>query len=219
MKTLLFIGSLFLMLSFGLMKVNGQTKMTEGRIVYSYSMIGKPPPYAVDTSLCKEKVFRFNANKQRLDCISYNNDTTTEIYNDTTGEIIELANNNGQKTATLYLYQPLALLKTQGRKTKFTNFADTVIIQGYKCYSAYRQVEGDGAIYFVDYTKEIIAPVIYYDCDLFSSLDGFPMGYSFEAMHMRIWITIKSISKEKIDEGIFDIPKDYQIIFRKNMGK
>jgi hypothetical protein len=196
----------------GVMNGHCQTKMTEGRIVYKLTSFSFQDTINPDTSIVKEMIFRFNAHKQRIDYISFKNDTTVTIYDNATGEAINLDNYNGQKEARVEKFPPLDILMKPDRKTIYTIFADTAIIDGYKCYSAYRQVKGDGAIYFVDYTMDINAPLPYSEYYFLNCIDGFPMNYSFVIFGKRIQTRIKSISFEKIDERIFEIPKDYKII-------
>ena len=94
---------------------------------------------------------------------------------------------------------------------------ESKIICGYKCFKAEYIVNGfEGDIYYmyVYYTKDIFDSIPFYGQIFFAGLDGFPMEYNDKISSGYVIYSAIEISKGKIDEGIFLIPKDYRIINR-----
>ncbi|MFY9308784.1 MAG: DUF4412 domain-containing protein [Bacteroidia bacterium] len=83
---------------------------------------------------------------------------------------------------------------------------ETKEIAGYKCKKAEVTIDGSEMKMVVYYTNEIqnndLQPV-------YKGLKGFPLEYSTNMGGMQIKFIAKSISKEKVPDSVFEIPKGY----------
>ncbi|MGQ0829378.1 MAG: DUF4412 domain-containing protein [Bacteroidota bacterium] len=96
---------------------------------------------------------------------------------------------------------------------------ETKTVAGYKCKKAeitVKSKEGKEDKINIFYTDEII------DSDIrpaYKGLKGFPMEYVINQNGMKITLTAKNVTKEKVPENKFDIPKDYKETTLEEMQK
>ena len=82
---------------------------------------------------------------------------------------------------------------------------ETKEIQGYKCKKAEVTSPDSPEIKIVYFTEEIILDEVK---PVYNGLKGFPLEYAIDVGGIEMKIIAKSVSKEKVDETIFDITKD-----------
>ena len=190
---------------------NCQTKMTEGRIVYSINNKDSLINSMLDSSKSYQWIYRFKGNKQRTDYIKPGNDSSAFIYDDKTYDAIWLQNKNGIKSAKIYIYKQGGSMVRTSSKELFRYFNDTKIICGYKCYKSKYVYGQDKSIFYVYYSKDINISLPYDLKIRFRSIKGFPVEFNTKNQGNEEITTMTTISFEKIDDSIFDIPKDYKI--------
>ena len=190
---------------------NCQTKMTEGRIVYEIANADTLNNIKADSSKSSEWIFRFKGNKQRTDYIKSENDSSAFIYNNKTYDAASLENKNGIKTAKVFTYKKGGSMIRPVSNETFQYFDDTKNICGYKCYKTKYVYGQDKSIFYVYYSKDI-ATSMPYDLKIrFRELKGFPMEFNTKTNGKEEITKVVNISSEKINDSIFDIPKDYKI--------
>ena len=205
----IFLTSLALLLV--MMNAHCQTKMTEGRIVYQITNKDSLIYTTVDSSKINQWIYRFKGNKQRTDYIKPGNDSSAFIYDNKTFDAICLQNKNGIKTAKVYLFKKGGSMVRIKSNETFKYFSDTKIICGYKCYKSKYVYGLDKSILYVYYTKDINIPMPYDLKTRFKELKGFPIEFNSITQGREEITSMVNISFEKIDDSIFEIPKDYKI--------
>lgn len=90
-------------------------------------------------------------------------------------------------------------------------------IAGYKCEKVMVTMEGVGEMELF-YTNELPAGA----SKQFDGLKGFPLEYTMDSGQFKVKMTAKSVTKEKLDKSLFEIPSDFEKMtfaeFEKAMG-
>ncbi len=186
--------------------------MAEGKIVYSITDLYALKMKVNDSTAPTDNIFRFKHSKQRMDVLKYGKLRVTLLYNDSTSEITTMIEPDVRKTAVVESYHSTERESLKLPKKTFKYLDESKIICGYKCFKAEYKVENDTNRYYVYYTKDFLDTLPFFVKDYFDDLVGYPMEYNMEISMGSLIYTATKIEKEKIDDSLFEIPKEYKII-------
>lgn len=211
---LLFVSTVLILLSF---KPGAST--FEGTIVYSMEVDGKDlPPEA--TAMFKQSEIKIQNKGNQSRTESKNAMTTTIMLVDNTSEKgITLIEMMGSKFMMKIDKEEIKKGKTKP-DVKVKNLSETKTIAGYKCKKAEVTITMDDKKTMtttVFYTDELPYPKGYQS--QFNGLTGFPLEYTINepSSGMKIKMTAKSVTKEKLDDKIFDVPAGYKEVTKENL--
>lgn len=206
MKKVMLAISLFLMCT---INVNAQTKSNfEGVVTYSISFEGAGlPPEAMAMFKGSETVTYIKPDKLRVD-MTMPMQSSSFITDNKNKNYVSLMDIMGKKY----------LIKMNGPDLKNDSAPETIIkytgetktIAGYKCKKAEitgKEIKGNAVEVF--YTEEILTNEIK---PVYEGLKGFPMEYSINQGGMKMKLTAKTVSKEKVPDSKFEIPKEGYIV-------
>ncbi|PCJ85477.1 MAG: hypothetical protein COA57_07635 [Flavobacteriales bacterium] len=118
----------------------------------------------------------------------------------------------GQKYAVIMSVDDLAEKEKPG-KQKIEYINESKKVAGYNCKKAEISYDDDDGILTVWYTEDIPAA----SSNKFEGLNGFPLEYEVSKQEMKITITAKEISKEKVPSSYFQVPDGYKTITQEEM--
>lgn len=202
-KTMMGI-SLFLMC---VININAQSKSNfEGIVTYSISFEGAGlPSEALAMFKGSETVTYIKSDKCRVD-MNMPMQSSSFIMDNKNKNIVSLMDIMGKKYLIRMSEPEIKKEEDSAPETTIKYTGETKMIAGYKCKKAeITTKEGKGNVIDVFYTEEIpsndIKPV-------YKGLKGFPLEYSINQGGMDMKLTAKSVSKEKIPDSKFEIPKE-----------
>ncbi|MES2287506.1 MAG: DUF4412 domain-containing protein [Bacteroidota bacterium] len=202
-KTMLAM-SLFLMC---VINVNAQNKSNfEGSVTYSISFEGAGfPPEALAMFKGTETVTYIKSDKCRVD-MNMPMQSSSFIMDNKNKNIVSLMDIMGKKYLIRMSEPDIKKEEDSAPEITIKYTEETKMIAGYKCKKAeITAKKGKGNVIEVYYTDEIptndVKPV-------YKGLKGFPMEYSINQGGMDMKLTAKNVSKEKIPDSKFEIPKE-----------
>lgn len=188
-------------------KVSAQNKTNfEGTVTYSISFEGSGlPPEALAMFKNSETVTYIKSDKFRVD-MNMPMQSSTFIMDNKTKNIVSLMDIMGKKYLIKMNESDIKKEQDTAPEILIKYTEETKIIAGYKCKKAeISSKESKGAAIDVFYSEEIptndIKPV-------YKGLKGFPLEYSINQGGMEMKLTAKNISKEKVSDSKFEIPKE-----------
>lgn len=211
MPTPIKIFATIIVVAFGVVNTTTQKEMKEGRIVYQITNIDSAGKKSIDQSKVEEITLRFHNNKQRIDIHNTGDDPHSWLYDMNTFEQCLLMSYKGTFYADTNRQDYVSGRFHNTHSSDFVYLKEKKTICGYKCFKAEYKVLDDSLIHYVYYTKDISAPLVYYDYLNFKDLKGYPMEYNGYEENQQFISTIKYIGIEKIDDTIFKIPEGYKI--------
>ena len=190
---------------------NCQTKMTEGRIVYTITIVDSNAEESSEKIHIFPLNYYFKNNKQRLEVAFGPKDSITTLYDQKTNIETELEIEDSKKTAwnSTYNDQDTAIEKQIKSSLKYSD--KTKVICGYKCKKIEYLVPGDSTTFYVYYTKELTVHLSYNFFGYFAYLDGFPMEFNMQIYHNYAIFKCSEVSFKTMDDNLFKIPKGYKI--------
>lgn len=194
-----------------LIKVSAQNKTNfEGTVTYSISFEGSGlPPEALAMFKGSETVTYIKSDKFRVD-MNMPMQSSTFIMDNKSKNIVSLMDIMGKKYLIKMNESDIKKEQETAPEILIKYTEETKMIAGYKCKKAeITSKESNGAAIDVFYSEEIptndIKPV-------YKGLKGFPLEYSINQGGMEMKLTAKNISKEKVSDSKFEIPKEGYIV-------
>lgn len=194
-----------------LIKVSAQNKTNfEGTVTYSISFEDSGlPPEALAMFKGSETVTYIKSDKFRVD-MNMPMQSSTFIMDNKSKNIVSLMDIMGKKYLIKMNESDIKKEQDTAPEILIKYTEETKMIAGYKCKKAeITSKEGKGAAIDVFYSEEIptndIKPV-------YKGLKGFPLEYSINQGGMEMKLTAKKISKEKVSDSKFEIPKEGYIV-------
>lgn len=205
--------SLFLLVAAAIVAFSFTTSTPEfeGKISYEITVdAGNMPPEAVAMFEGSELNVYIKGTKSRSD-VSMGFQNTSTISDTKTNTSVTLMDIMGNKYKIKS--DPTKDEKSPDVSVKYMD--DTKEIAGYKCKKAvitYKDKSGNEQVTSIYYTEEISN---YTGNDsrnsMFKNIKGMPLEYEMRAERgMKMKMTAKTISKEKVSDSKFDIPSDYK---------
>ncbi|MDO9187941.1 MAG: DUF4412 domain-containing protein [Bacteroidia bacterium] len=192
-------------------KVNAQNNSNfEGTVTYSISFEGSGlPPEALAMFKGSETVTYIKSDKFRVD-MNMPMQSSTFIMDNKNKNIVSLMDIMGKKYLIKMNESDIKKEQDTAPEILIKYTEETKMIAGYKCKKAeITSKESNGAAIDVFYSEEIptndIKPV-------YKGLKGFPLEYSINQGGMEMKLTAKNISKEKVSDSKFEIPKEGYIV-------
>lgn len=194
-----------------LIKVSAQNKTNfEGTVTYSISFEGSGlPPEALAMFKGSETVTYIKSDKFRVD-MNMPMQSSSFIMDNKSKNIVSLMDIMGKKYLIKMNESDIKKEQETAPEILIKYTEETKMIAGYKCKKAeITSKESNGAAIDVFYSEEIptndIKPV-------YKGLKGFPLEYSINQGGMEMKLTAKNISKEKVSDSKFEIPKEGYIV-------
>jgi len=188
-------------------KVSAQNKSNfEGIVTYNISFESSGlPPEALAMFKGSETVTYIKSDKFRVD-MKMPMQSSTFIMDNKNKNIVSLMDIMGKKYLIKMNESDIKKEQDTAPETIIKYTEETKMIAGYKCKKAeITAKESKGAAIDVFYSDEIptndIKPV-------YKGLKGFPLEYSINQGGMEMKLTAKNISKEKVSDSKFEIPKE-----------
>jgi len=193
-------------------------KISEGKITFDISFPDMEPNDQMQSMMPTESVVYFKDNMIRMEMKMMGMNTVI-ISNHKDNSAITLMDMMGNKYAIRMTAEEIQKEKAKMTQTKYeTKLTDeTKMIAGYKCKKAIATGK-DGNEIIIYYTNEIQAKNQAF-ADQYKGVDGFPMEYLITQNGMNMKFTAKSVSRDKVDSGLFAIPPDYKITSKEEMAK
>ena len=187
--------------------VNAQKQsIFEGIVTYSVSFDQSAlPPEALAMFKGAETITSIKADKCRVD-MNMPMQSSSFIMDNKNKNIVSLMDIMGKKYL-IRMNEP-AIKKEQDSapETVIKYKEETKMIAGYNCKKAeVTLIEGESEIVEVFFTEEIPSNDIN---PIYKGLKGFPLEYSINQGGMQMKFTAKNVSKEKVADSKFDIPKE-----------
>lgn len=190
-----------------LIKVSAQNKTNfEGTVTYSISFEGSGlPPEALAMFKGSETVTYIKSDKFRVD-MNMPMQSSSFIMDNKSKNIVSLMDIMGKKYLIKMNESDIKKEQETAPEIIIKYTEEIKMIAGYKCKKAeISSKESNGAAIDVFYSEEIptndIKPV-------YKGLKGFPLEYSVNQGGMEMKLTAKNISKEKVSDSKFEIPKE-----------
>ncbi|MBP9187783.1 MAG: DUF4412 domain-containing protein [Bacteroidia bacterium] len=193
-----------------------QQKLQEGVATFDITFFELSPEMkAAEAMLPKKIVVSFKNQNSRTEMQSGMGSTVT-INNDKKKEFYILMDMMGQKTA---IKQTESELKKQHEKSEFkdvkvTMLKETKTIAGYLCKKADITYTHEGKSEKIEcYFTDQLPPTAHSSSTApgFDLITGFMMEYSMNMGGIKAKVSATKITNQKIDDSLFEIPKDYTI--------
>jgi predicted RNA-binding protein len=186
----------------------GAAQITEGKITYSLDFPDLDIPAAQKSFLPSESVTYFKEGKSRSETNAGMGVKSVTIS--TSKEVVMLIDMMGDKKA---IRQDISKID----KSNNVNITEEEKrIAGYVCRKAILSSGGDDKVE-VWFTKDIVGGGTWGGS--FDKIKGAPMEYVIENSGMKMKMTALSVSAEKVDAKIFEIPKGYKEITEEELRK
>ena len=196
-------------IAFAITGAMAQTKISEGKIVFTITMADNDMDPQMASMMPKEMTMSFKGDKSKSDMAMGMGNMST-IYDSKTKLLIQLMDMMGQKNAIKMTEADVEKQAGKQKKTSIKYLDDTKVICGYTCHKAEVSVEGEKDKQIVYYTKDIVSKNANAIRGGLKDLEGFPLEYEMNMKGMSVKMTAKSISIDKIDDIIFKIPEGYK---------
>jgi GLPGLI family protein len=190
-----------------------QSKITEGRIIFKICPKDSIKDDNYDTLKCEEVVNWFKGKKARRDGYKIHNQEVIYIHDGDSNTEIQMETRNGIRIAGVSKNDKGYYGTFTISKYSYKYLNETKTICGYKCYKAEVTNNKDTLKTYVYYTKDINVSRPYYYKDLFKGLKGFPMEWNFYFDGGYATTIVKVIFNEKVDDNVFEVPKDYKVFY------
>lgn len=207
---------LFVLMAATIISVNAQ-KLEEGKLTYEISYPDSEIPDEQMAMMPTEMTMQFKEMKSRMDMKMGMGMSTIVITDGKTKSATTLMDIMGNKIAMKMTAEDMKKQKekagTADADVKVTD--ETKDIQGYKCKKAVVTTkDGTYDIYFTDdiMNKGEIE-------DTYKGITGMLMEYQMKQGPMTMKMTAKSVSKDKVDEKVFEIPAGYTEKTQEEMKK
>lgn len=188
-------------------QLNAQKKSDfEGVVKYSLSFEDSGlPPEALAMFKNAEVVVYITLDYQRTDMDMVLQSTTT-IVNMKKNTMFTLMDIGNKKYLIKMNEADIKKEKDASSETVIKYLDETKDIQGYKAQKAEVTIpEVPGMTMIVYFTEEIPVNTI---SPVYKGLKGFPLEYTMNMGGLQIKFNAKTITKEKVPDGIFDTPKE-----------
>ena len=206
------IGMLALLCATGI-AANAQKKITEGTITYGLEYNLPADKQAMSAMLPQEyKVnFKGDLSKFKMDMGMF---STLVIYNNFSKETLSLTEvpiQSKKIAVRMNKEQTEKMSEMQGGNKDYevTPTAEKKLIAGYNCIKYICKDKDSGAQIFVWATNDVETPINTLTTS-FKNIKGMPIQFSTDARGMKVNITVKTITEEKVGDINMDIPKEFE---------
>jgi GLPGLI family protein len=207
---------LFIALALNAASVKAQTKISEGKAVFSIDFPTEGMEEQYKAMVPTETTVYFKGDKSRSETkMAVMN--MVNIYNFKDNSMVTLTDGMGKKQAVKTdLSKPSD--KYKPGDFKIENTAETKTIAGYNCTKAI-VTDKDGNKFDLWFTKDIEAQNS--GNMQFKGVGGFPMKYEITIPNMEgtMKMECKSITAQKVPDDMFSIPEGYDIKTQEEMQK
>jgi GLPGLI family protein len=209
---------LFVLMAASIIYVNAQ-KIDEGKIVFEISYPDADMPDEQMAMMPTEMTTYFKGNQAKTDMKMGMGMSQVMIFDNKNKVMTMLMDMMGNKSAIKFTEEDIKKQKEKdgkGGDLDIKKTDETKEIAGYKCKKAV--VTNKDGSYDIYYTDEIT----YKNGDWindYKGIEGFPLQYKTTQNRLTMQLTAKSVSKEKVDAGIFAIPADYKLMTLEEMQK
>jgi len=184
----------------------------EGTITYSMTVedLGGVPPEAANMLKDMQMIYHIKAEHFRMDSKTMMSNTSviSDSKNQTAFTLMDMM---GKKY--LIKIKPEEIKKDADAVTPKIKLLDgTKEIAGYICKKAeitMNMPQSQGEVTTVVYYTDQIPNVNTYGAK-FKGLDGFPLEYTVDTYGMKMKITATAVSKEKVEDAVFNVPDGYK---------
>ncbi len=191
--------------------------ISEGTIEYDAKVVDESNPMA---SLTPNKMFvKFKNNKSSVEMNAgmglFSTSFVSNPENQTLIQLVKLLNKK------YYLIQNIAEINKENEAYSFeiTKVNETKVISGYPCKKASVHCKtGEIPDFDVFYTKDLDIKNPNF-ANPFQEIDGVLMEYQMKKFGLEMKFTAKMVTKESIDDAIFEVPADYKKISPKEMNE
>ena len=214
MKSLIVIVALIMAIT----GAKAQSKISEGKIVYTITMADNDIDPQVAAMMPREMTLTFKGNKSKAD-MDMGMIVMKAIYDDKSKIFTMLMDMMGQKMS--FKMNADSMEKMEGKRPKMTikYLDETKVICGYTCHKAEITVEGEKEKQIIYYTKDIVAKNANAIKGGLKELDGFPMEYQVYEKGLKMKFIVKSVSADQVNDLVFNIPPDYKELSKVDLQK
>lgn len=204
-----------------------QGKVAEGKVIFGISY----PELTGEMEMAKEML------PQELTVYFKNERSRTEMPSSVMGKLITISNTQsgdllmmmelmGKKMAVKQTGAELKKLELEAERdsalpvVSVIKLDGTKVIAGYTCKKAIIEVKENGEVFRSEcfYTNKL--PKMKDQNDhFFKELDGFIMEYSQKQSGVKMTVTAKAVSKEKVADSMFGITPDYKLVTQAELEK
>lgn len=201
-----------LLISFVVINAHSQTTITEGKIVYTIAMFDSATKKDIDPSKNQTMTVYFKGDMERVEGVVIDKGVNEVIIiGNKTYSFITLIDSMGKKVAVVSAVEDVNSEHGIQRKKNFVDLNVTKIILGHTCKGVmFDNQYWLGTIflfYTSDYYIHLLNPIYY----TYDKVNGFVMSIEQYMFGLAIRCTVTSISDQKVDDSMFEIPSDYQI--------
>ena len=223
MKYLRFFILLSVFIYSGCFKAFAQGVITEGKVVYEISFPDMELDQKYQAMMPSESIVYFKDKKSRTEMTVSAGIHTASILDSKSGEIITLTDMMGTKNAMILTEKDQLKSKEKTKdkvKDQFpviTYQNETKVIAGYTCKKVLIQTDAESKpieIYYTDKLKSVMQIN-----SGWKNFEGFPLEYTLDMEGMKMMMSAKSVTEEKVDDVQFEIPADYKILTVAEMEK
>jgi hypothetical protein len=213
---------LFFSLLFVFAKSQAQNVINEGKILFDISYEDVPLQYKSKVEqLAKDAVIYFKGNKSRTEMgIGIFGKNTTIVDKDS-NTVFVLLTVFGNRFALKKTTQELAQLKNTNQMVlKPILLPDERMIAGFKCKHLVLQtvLKSDTLETHCWYTPEI-SPINFNNDPAFEQIEGMVLEFFIQADEMKIHLTAKEVAKVPIENSLFKVPLNYQMVDETELNK
>ncbi len=207
--------------------VNAQPRITEGKLFYDISYKGLSNELKNKEHLLPHDAsLYFKNEKCRIEMGAGQFGKNTTIVDKKKGETIALLNIYGKKFAIRKsdseMVEVRNSLKTDTAisDVKIEIIEEYKTIAGYKCQKAIIKKTSRGLSKQSDcwFTKEI-PPYNTQNDEAFKLIDGFLMQFNIQEEQLSMTMTVKMVHPIPMDDKLFEIPNDYQLVTEKELTR
>lgn len=186
----------------------------EGKLTMKMEALELPEEYASMKSMFESNIVIYTKGKKsRVETTTAMAGTSIALNDGDKGESYTCVDMMGQKLATKVTYDDSNMTE-ESLKGKFTPSNETKTIAGYKCIKGIYSMDAGGIKQDTEvwFTKDIANT----RADM-REIPGMLMEMIMEVQGMKLRYQVTEVSKEKVDNSKFDLPKGYTVVTPEEM--
>ena len=194
----------------------------QGKVVYEMSYPGTELDANTMAMMPKETIIYIKNEKVRSEISMGGMGSSVSIVDNKTKTSTTLMDMMGQKIAFKATAEDVEKMKAKGAsEPKVTLLNETKEIAGYKCKKAEIEMEDnkENVKMYVYYSNEITNGSNNWSNPQYKGIDGFLMEYEIAKQGVKMRMSVKSVSKENVDDSKFAIPTGYTEMNQEQMMK
>jgi|ERR1035437_2421299 GLPGLI family protein len=186
---------------------------TQGKMVYTLEYTNLRIVRNYDDSEPPERRYCFKGNYKRIESFFNKDKHEIMLFDKRSKYQTMMFISKGKKFARIIEFGLYNEKEKDISVTPYRYTGETKIICGYKCFKAEYDMPQYGMQFYVYYTTEFKAPLSALLLLQFNGLKGFPIEYNGSNGDNKYIYSMSEISFDDVDDCLFEIPKDYKIIY------